>query len=65
VEAPPEVALQAAERSLRGLARGFLARHMGLGGRVRAGAGDGDAVQGAVELAVASAVEPMPAAPTR
>ena len=59
VEAAREVSLEAAERSLLALAFGFLARKVGLGGRVMAGAGDGDDVQGVVELAVAAAVEPV------
>jgi hypothetical protein len=59
VEAPGEVSLEAAERSLLGLALGFLAREVGPGRGVVAGAGDGDDVQGAVELAVTAAVEPV------
>jgi hypothetical protein len=39
------------------LALGFFSRQVGAGGRVVAGAGDGDDVQGVVELAVAAAVE--------
>ena len=59
VEAAREVAFEAAERSLPGLALGLLAGQVGLGGRVVAGAGDGDDVQRVVELAVAAAVEPV------
>ena len=59
VEAAREVSLEAAECSLLALALGFLARQVGLGGRVMAGAGDGDDVQRVVELAVAAAVEPV------
>jgi hypothetical protein len=59
VEAAREVPLEATERSLPALALGFLARQVGPGGGVVAGAGDGDDVQGVVELAVAAAVEPM------
>src|SRR5215217_2355633 len=58
VEAPGEVALQAAQRSLLGLALGLLAREIGPRVRVVAGAGDRDDVQRVVELAVAAAVEP-------
>lgn len=53
-----EMALEAAQRGLGGLAFGFLARDVASGGRVVLGAGDGDGVQRAVELAVAAAVEP-------
>ena len=59
VEAAREVAFEAAKCSLLALAFGFLACQVGLGGRVVAGAGDGDDVQGVVELAVAAAVEPV------
>src|ERR687895_2811596 len=65
VEAPGEVSLEAAERPLPGLALGFLAREVGLGRGVVAGAGDGDDVQGAVELAVTATVEPVLLALTR
>ena len=51
VEAPREVAFEPAQRSLLGLAFSFLAREVGLGGRVMAGAGDRDDVQGVVVLA--------------
>jgi hypothetical protein len=59
VKAAREVPLEAAERSLLALALGLLARRVGLGGRVMAGAGDSDDVQGVVELAIAAAVEPV------
>ena len=59
MEAPGEVAFEAAERSLLGLALGLFALQVGLGGGVTAGAGDGDDVQRVVELAVAAAVEPV------
>jgi hypothetical protein len=59
VKAAREVLLEAAERSLFALALGFLARQVGLRGWVMAGAGDGDDVEGVVELAVAAAVEPV------
>ena len=59
VETAREVAFQAAERALLGLAFGFLAREVGDGGRVIARAGDRDDVQRVVELAVAAAVEPV------
>jgi hypothetical protein len=59
VEASGEVALEAAQRALGGLAFGFFAFQVGLGGRVVAGAGDRDDVQRMVELAVAAAVEPV------
>jgi hypothetical protein len=59
VEAACEVPFEAAEGFLLGLAFGLFARQVGLGGRVIAGAGDGDDMQGAVELAVAAAVEPV------
>ena len=62
VEAPREVAFEAAERSLLGLAFGFLAREVGLRGGVALGARDRDDVQRVVELAVAAAVEPVPLA---
>src|ERR671915_1575034 len=64
VEAPGEVALVAAECPLLCLALGCLAREVGLGGGVVAGAGDGDDVQGAVEPAVTAAVEAVLLGPT-
>src|SRR5512140_1715967 len=54
-----EVALEAAQRALGGLAFGFLAREVLPGGRVVLGAGDGDDVQRVVELAVTAAVQRM------
>jgi hypothetical protein len=65
VEASGEVALEAAQRALGGLALGFFAFQVGLGGRVVAGAGDRDDVQRVVELTVAAAVEPVPLALAR
>src|SRR5215218_8243814 len=59
VKAAREVPLEAAECSVLALALGFLARQVGAGGGVVAGAGDGDDVQRVVELAVAAAVEPV------
>jgi hypothetical protein len=59
MEAAREVPLEAAERCLVGLAFGFLALEVGLGGGVVAGAGDRDDVQRVVELAIAAAVEPV------
>jgi hypothetical protein len=44
VEVAGEVALEAAQRALGGLALGLLAREVLLGGRVVLGAGDGDDV---------------------
>jgi hypothetical protein len=55
-----EVALDAAADFLAGLAFGAAALDVGQGGRVVAHTGDGDDVQGPVELAVAEAVEPVP-----
>src|SRR3954468_2573095 len=52
-----EVALEAAQGFAAGLAVGLLAREVGGGLRVQAALGDGEAVQRAVELAVAAAVE--------
>jgi hypothetical protein len=56
-DAAGEVALEAADRFAVGLAFGFLACDEGDGFRVAAGAGDGDAVDGGVDLAVAAAIE--------
>ena len=58
VEAAGEVTLEAPQRALLGLALGFLAREVGLGGGVIPGAGDRDDVQRPVELAVSAAVQP-------
>ena len=59
VEAAGEVALEAAQRALGGLAFGFFAGEVFLGGGVVLGAGDRDDVQRVVELAVTAAVEPV------
>src|SRR5450755_2957085 len=56
-EAAGEVALEAAQRSLVGLALGLFAREIFLRGGVVLGAGDRDRVQRPVELAVTAAVE--------
>ena len=56
-EAACEVALEAAQCALPGLAFGFLAREVFLSGGVVVGAGDSDRVQRPVELAVPAAVE--------
>ena len=52
-----EVALEAADGFLGGLAFGAFAVEVGAGFGVAAGAGDRDAVDGGVDLAVAAAVE--------
>ena len=57
VEAAGEVALEAAERALAGLAFGFFASEVLLGRWVVLGAGDRDDVQRVVELAVPATVE--------
>lgn len=59
VEAAGEVALEAAQRALGGVAFGFFASEVLLGRRVALGAGDRDDVQRVVELAVPAAVEPV------
>jgi hypothetical protein len=56
-DAASEVALQTAQRFAAGLAVGLLAREVCGGLRVEAALGDREAVQRAVELAVAAAVE--------
>ena len=56
-DAAGEVALEAADGVAVGLAFGLLARDVVRVSRVAAGAGDGDAVDGGVDLAVAAAVE--------
>jgi hypothetical protein len=56
-DAAGEVAFEAAERFAVGLAFGGLASDVGLRLGVAAGAGDGDAVDRGVDLAVAAAVE--------
>ncbi len=58
VEVAGEVALEAAADFAVGLALGTAALDIGKGRRVAAHPGDGDHVQGAVELAVAEPVEP-------
>ena len=52
-----EESFEAAEGFAAALALGLLALEVGAGGWVDAALGDGDAVEGAVELAVAAAVE--------
>src|SRR3954452_17403045 len=56
-ESAGEVALEAADRLLGGLAFGAFAGDVVLGLGVAAQAGDGDAVDGRVDLAIAAAVE--------
>src|SRR5688500_16891510 len=56
-----ELALQAADGFAAALAFGLFAFEVGAGGWVDARLGDRDAVQGAVELAVAAAIEPVAA----
>ena len=58
-DASGEVALEAANGFLGALAFGAFARDVVLGFGVAAQAGDGDAVDGRVDLAVATAVESM------
>jgi hypothetical protein len=60
VEVAGEVALDAAADFSVGFAFGSAALHVGDGGGVAAHPADGDDLQGAVELAVAEAVEPVP-----
>jgi hypothetical protein len=57
VEAASEVSLQRSQRALGGLALGFFASEVLLGGRVALRAGDRDDVQRVVELAVTAAVQ--------
>ena len=57
--AADEEAFQRAERFLVGLAVGFATGEVLARGCVDAGLGDGDDVDGVVELAVAGAVEPV------
>jgi hypothetical protein len=59
VIASGEVAFEASQRASFGLALGFFAGEVLLGGGVVVGAGDRDDVQRVVELAVAAAVEPV------
>jgi hypothetical protein len=56
---PGEVTFQAPQRFPSGLAFGLLAGQEHLSGLVGLALGDGDAVEGAVQLPVASAVEPV------
>ena len=56
-DAACEVALEAADHVAVGLALGAFAGDVGLGLVVAAGAGDRDAMNGGVDLAVAAAVE--------
>src|SRR5215211_1487120 len=62
-EAAGEVALEAADGFFGALALGAFAGDVVLGLGVAAQAGDGDAVDRRVDLAVAAAVSPDPAAP--
>jgi len=55
-----EIALDATADLGGGLSFGAAALHVGKGRRVAAHPGDGNGVQGTVELAVAEAVEPVP-----
>jgi hypothetical protein len=55
-----EVAFEAAQRFASALAFGLFAGEVGGGLGVDAGLGDCDAVQGAVDLAVAAAVQAVP-----
>jgi hypothetical protein len=59
------MALKAAHRLHAALALGFLALQIGAGGVIDAAARDGDDVQGAVELPVATVVEAMAVASPR
>ena len=63
VEVAGEVALDAAADFPVGLSFCAAALDVGLGGLVAADAGDGDGVDGAVELAVAEPVKPVPVGP--
>jgi hypothetical protein len=58
-DAPGEVALEAADGLPASLALGLSACEVGGGLGVQASFDDGEAVEGAVELAVAAAVEAM------
>ena len=59
MEAAGEVTLEAAQRAFRRVAFGLFAGEVLAGGGVVLGAGHGDDVQPAVDLAVAAAVEPV------
>ena len=63
VEVSGEVALEASQRTLGGLAFGLFAGEVPLGRRIALGTGDGDDVQRVVELAVAVPVEAVLGAP--
>jgi hypothetical protein len=58
-DASGEVTFEAAQRFPSALAFGLFACEVGGGVGVQAPFGDGEAMQGAVELAVAAAVKPM------
>lgn len=60
-----DVALEAAQRFSAAFAFGFAALDVGAGGRVQPQAGEGDDVQRAVDLAVASAIEAVADHPAR
>ena len=62
-DAACEVAFEAADRFAVGLAFGAFAGDVGAGFGVAAGAGDGDAVNGGVDLAVAAAIEAVAVRP--
>jgi hypothetical protein len=59
VDGPDELSFEAAERLATTLALGLLALEVGAGRRVDASLRDRDPVQGAVQLAVAAAIEPV------
>ena len=59
VDASGEVAFEAADGFKPGFGLSGFAVQVGAGGGVAGGAGDGDDVDGAVELAVAAAVQPV------
>jgi hypothetical protein len=60
VDGAGELSFEAAEGFAAALALALFALQVGAGRWMHAGLGDRDAVQGAVELAVAAAVEPVP-----
>jgi hypothetical protein len=59
VDGPGELSFEAAEGFAAALALGLFAGQVGARGLVHAGLGDRDPVEGAVELPVAAAVEPV------
>jgi hypothetical protein len=61
VDGSGELSFEAADGLASALSFGLFAVEVGAGGRVDAGLGDRDSVEGAVELAVAAAVEPVAA----